>query len=235
MALYPKILLKLSGESLAGESRFGIDKKILSRYSSEIVSVVKNGTRVAVVIGGGNLFRGLSGVESGYDRVKGDSMGMLATVINAIALSTEIIEQGVKSEVFTATAMDSFATLYSRDKVLAFMESGGVAILAGGTGNPFFTTDSASALRAAELKVDALLKGTRVDGVYNKDPEKWPDAIKYQKLGYQEALDQNLMIMDRTAFTLCSENQIPIVVFDMDSGGNLAKILAGDEVGTVIS
>lgn len=235
MALYSKILLKLSGESLAGSGGFGLDKRQLTLYGKEIVAAVKAGVSVAVVIGGGNLFRGISGVEQGYDRVKGDKMGMLATVINSIALSTEIEEQGVASEVFTATAMEPFARHYSTEKVDQFLKSGGVAILAGGTGNPFFTTDSASALRAAELKMDLLLKGTRVDGVYDRDPEKYPNAVKYNQLSYEEALINNLQIMDRTAFTLCLENQIPIVVFDFNRAGNLIKIIDGEEVGTTIS
>lgn len=231
---YNRILLKLSGESLGGNSGRGLDEDILAVYAKELAEVVKSGTGVSIVVGGGNIFRGLSGVGKGFDRVKGDQMGMLATVINSIALSLAIKAEGIESEVFTATPMEPFAKYYERDTALALLERGGVAIIAGGTGNPFFTTDSAAALRAAELSVDALLKGTRVDGVYNADPEKDPSAVKYSTLSYTRALSDNLKIMDMTAFALCRENKIPIVVFDINRKGNLIKIVKGEEVGTLI-
>ncbi|MDD3299817.1 MAG: UMP kinase [Bacteroidales bacterium] len=235
MNMYSKILLKLSGESLGGDSGKGMDKNVLEEYAKQIVSAVKNGTSVSVVIGGGNIFRGLSGTGVGFDRVRGDQMGMLATVINSIALSMAIRTKGLECEVFTATPMEPFARYYVRDKALELMARGGVAIVAGGTGNPFFTTDSASALRAAELGVSALLKGTRVDGVYDSDPEKNPHAVKFESLTFDNALEQNLKIMDQTAFALCKENSIPIVVFDMNTSGNLEKLLRGEPVGTVVS
>ncbi len=232
---YNKVLLKLSGESMGGEDGKGLDEAVIGRYAKEISDVVALGAGVAVVIGGGNIFRGLSGTGKGFDRVRGDQMGMLATVINSIALSLVLKGYGVDSEVFTATPMEPFARYYVRDKAAELMERGGVAIIAGGTGNPFFTTDSASALRAAELGVSALLKGTRVDGVYTADPERDPSAVKYKSLSYDKALADNLKIMDLTAFALCKENKIPIIVFDMNCSGNLLKIIKGEEVGTVVS
>lgn len=235
MQKYSKILLKLSGESLGGESGKGLDENILDQYAKEIASAVESGCSVAIVIGGGNIFRGLTGAGKGFDRVRGDQMGMLATVINSIALSMAIRSLDIECEVFTATPMEPFARYYVRDKALEIMERGGVAIIAGGTGNPFFTTDSASALRAAELGVSALLKGTRVDGVYDKDPEKFKDALKYSKLSYDKALADNLRVMDQTAFALCKENSVPIIVFDMNTPGNLEKLLTGNEIGTIVS
>jgi len=232
---YKKVLLKLSGESLGGSDGKGIDEGMLARYASDIKDVISQGTQVAVVIGGGNIFRGLSGVGKGFDRVRGDQMGMLATVINSIALSMAIKSEGVDAEVFTSTPMEPFARYYVRDAAAAFMQKGGVAIIAGGTGNPFFTTDSASALRAAELGADALLKGTRVDGVYDSDPEKNPSAKKYDNLTFDRALSDNLKVMDLTAFALCKENSLPIVVFDMNKQGNLLRIVKGDNIGTIVS
>lgn len=234
MPRYSNVLLKLSGESLGGPNGVGLDNSVLNEYAQQIKSVVKGGTAVALVIGGGNIFRGLSGATKGFDRVRGDQMGMLATVINSIALSMSIRSQGIECEVFTSTPMEPFARYYVRDNALALMNRGGVAIIAGGTGNPFFTTDSASALRAAELGVCALLKGTRVDGVYDCDPEKNPKAKKYKTLTYDRALAENLKIMDQTAFSLCKENHVPIVVFDMNTPGNLEKIVEGQDIGTVI-
>lgn len=234
MPRYSNVLLKLSGESLGGPKGVGLDSSVLAEYARAISSVVKNGTAVALVIGGGNIFRGLNGANNGFDRVRGDQMGMLATVINSIALSMSIRSLDVECEVFTSTPMEPFARYYVRDNALALMNRGGVAIIAGGTGNPFFTTDSASALRAAELGVSALLKGTRVDGVYDSDPEKNPSAVKYKTLSYDRALAENLKIMDQTAFSLCKENHIPIVVFDMNTSGNLEKIVEGQDLGTVI-
>lgn len=232
---YSKVLLKLSGESLGGSDGKGINEGMLARYAADIKEVVSQGTQVAIVIGGGNIFRGLSGVGKGFDRVRGDQMGMLATVINSIALSMAIKSEGIDAMVFTSTPMKPFASYYVRDEAAAFMNQGGVAIIAGGTGNPFFTTDSASALRAAELGADALLKGTRVDGVYDSDPEKNPSAKKYETLSFDKALAENLKVMDLTAFALCKENSLPIVVFDMNKPGNLLRIVNGENIGTIVS
>lgn len=232
---YSKVLLKLSGESLGGSDGKGINEGMLARYAADIKEVVSQGTQVAIVIGGGNIFRGLSGVGKGFDRVRGDQMGMLATVINSIALSMAIKSEGIDAMVFTSTPMKPFANYYVRDEAAAFMSQGGVAIIAGGTGNPFFTTDSASALRAAELGADALLKGTRVDGVYDSDPEKTPSAKKYETLSFDKALAENLKVMDLTAFALCKENSLPIVVFDMNKPGNLLRIVNGENIGTIVS
>ena len=232
---YKRVLLKLSGESLGGIDGKGIEVSMLARYSSDIKQIVSAGVEVAIVVGGGNIFRGLSGVGMGFDRVKGDQMGMLATVINSLALSMALKSAGINAELFTSTSMEPYARYYVRDKAVEFMQKGGVAIIAGGTGNPFFTTDSASALRAAEIGAEALLKGTRVDGVYNADPEKDPKAVKYWALTFDKALADNLKIMDLTAFALCKENNVPIVVFDMNTTGNLLKIVKGEEIGTVVS
>jgi len=232
---YKRVLLKLSGESIGGEGGKGIDEKVLSQYSKDIYEIVSAGVEVAIVIGGGNIFRGLSGVGRGFDRVKGDQMGMLATIINSMGLSMAIKSTGIDAEVFTSTPMEPFATYYVRDKAVWIMSKGGVAIIAGGTGNPFFTTDSASALRAAEIGATALLKGTRVDGVYNADPEKDPKAVKYKTLSFDKALADNLKVMDQTAFALCKENNIPIIVFDMNIPGNLLRIVKGEQIGTVVS
>ena len=235
MIKYERILLKLSGESIGGADGIGLDNGMLQRYAEEILAVSKLGVEVAIVIGGGNIFRGVAGAERGFDRVRGDQMGMLATVINSIALSLALKERGLEAEVYTSTPMRPYAIYYMRDKALKFMERGGVAIIAGGTGNPFFTTDSASALRAAELGVSALLKGTRVDGVYSADPEKDPHAVKYTTLTYDKAISENLRIMDQTAFALCKENKIPIVVFDMNTKGNLSRLVERGDIGTLIS
>ncbi len=232
---YKRVLLKLSGESLGGPDGQGIDEDMFARYASEIKEITQMGVQVAVVIGGGNIFRGLSGVNRGFDRVKGDQMGMLATVINSIALAMSIRGAGVKAEVFTSTPMEPYARYYMRDEALSLMESGGVAIIAGGTGNPFFTTDSASALRAVELKADVLLKGTRVDGVYDSDPEKNPKAVRFERLTFDKALADNLKVMDLTAFALCKENNMPIAVFDMNRAGNLAAVVKGENIGTIVS
>jgi len=232
---YNRVLLKLSGESIGGEQGTGINEKVLKQYAKDIHEIVSSGVEVAIVIGGGNIFRGLSGVGKGFDRVKGDQMGMLATIINSIALSMAIKSEGTPAEVFTSTPAEPYGKYYNRDNAIKVMKEGGVAIIAGGTGNPFFTTDSASALRAAEIGADALLKGTRVDGVYTADPEKDSKAVKYKELTFDKALKENLRIMDLTAFTLCKENNIPIVVFDVNIQGNLMKIVKGDEIGTLVS
>lgn len=235
MKKYKRVLLKLSGESLGGEKGVGLDVKMISQYAKEIAQVVESGVQVAIVIGGGNIFRGVAGVGKGFSRVKGDQMGMLATVINSIGLSMFLKSEGVEAEVFTAIPMEPMARYYAKEKAVAMMEDKGVAIIAGGTGNPYFTTDSASALRACEIEADALLKGTRVDGVYTADPEKDPDAVKYDTLTFSKALSDNLRIMDQTAFALCKENNMPIVVFDMNKEGNLLGLVSGAKVGTVIS
>jgi len=231
---YNRILLKLSGEALAGASGKGLNEEVLGTFSRQIAKVVKSGTQVAIVVGGGNFFRGLQGVGAGFERVKGDHMGMLATVINSIGLSLYIKSAGVPAEVFTSTKMEPMARYYVRDEAVRFMEGGGVAIIGGGTGNPFFTTDSAAALRACEIGADALFKGTKVDGVYDSDPMKNPNAQKYGWLSFDKALADNLKVMDATAFTLCRENNIPIVVFDMNTEGTLEKIVAGENLGTVV-
>lgn len=229
-----RILLKLSGEALGGPDGAGLDQDVINNFAEEIAAATKKGVQIAIVIGGGNIFRGAQGAKLGFDRVRGDQMGMLATVINSIALSLGIKDQGVDAEVFTSTPMRPMAKYYMRDEVLDYMNRGGVAIIAGGTGNPFFTTDSAAALRACEIEADALLKGTKVDGVYNCDPVKNPDAVKYQELTFERALDENLRIMDQTAFTLCSENNMNIIVYDSTTKGNLIKLLDGENVGTTI-
>jgi uridylate kinase len=232
--MYKRVLLKLSGESLGGPQGKGLDPDSLRAYAREIAAAAKAGLQVAIVNGGGNIFRGLQGAGKGFDRVDGDKMGMLATVINSLALATFIKEEGVDAQVFTALPMEPIATYYMRDKAVAFLEKGGVALISGGTGNPFFTTDSGAALRALELKADALLKGTRVDGVYTADPEKDPTAVRYEELTFDEALSKHLKVMDQTAFALCSEGNMPIIVFDMNASGNLTRLLHGEKVGTLV-
>ena len=232
--MYKRVLLKLSGESLGGPSGKGLDEKSIALYADQVVQAVQFGCQVAIVNGGGNIFRGLQGTGKGFDRVDGDKMGMLATVINSMALCQFIRERGVKAEVFTATPMEPIARYYVRDAALRLMEEGGVALIAGGTGNPFFTTDSGAALRALELGADALLKGTRVDGVYTADPEKDPTAVKYDSLTFDEAMAGHLKVMDQTAFALCSEGNMPIIVFDMNRKGNLTRLLEGGKVGTLV-
>ena len=207
---------------------------MLSAYAGEIVSAVREGLQVSIVIGGGNIFRGLSGAGKGFDRVNGDKMGMLATVINSLGLAMAIRTAGAEAEVFTATPMMPVARYYMRDDAVAFMEKGGVSLIAGGTGNPFFTTDSGAALRALEIGADALLKGTRVDGVYTADPEKDPSAEKYDELTFDKALEDHLKVMDQTAFALCREGNMPVIVFDMNAKGNLTKLIRGDKVGTLV-
>lgn len=232
--LAKRVLLKLSGESLMGGGSYGINPEVLSQYAQQIGDVVKQGTQVAIVIGGGNIFRGLSGLDKGVDRVKGDSMGMLATVINSLGLSSALESKGIKSTVLTSINMHPIGNHYSKSKAIEEMNSGSVVIVAGGTGNPFFTTDTASALRAVELECDYLLKGTRVDGIYSADPHKEPHATKFSTITFDEVYQKNLKIMDLTAFTMCKENQMPIIVFDMDTYGNLEKVIAGDPIGTIV-
>ena len=231
---YKRVLLKLSGESLGGPQGKGIEEVMLAQYAQEIAQVVRKGVQVAIVVGGGNIFRGLSGVGKGFDRVKGDQMGMLATVINSIGLSMAIKSAGVDARVFTSTPMNPIAEYYVRDNAVEAMCGGAVAIIAGGTVNPFFTTDSASALRACEIGADALLKGTRVDGVYTADPEKDPNAVKYDTLTFDKALSDGLKIMDSTAFALCKDNNMRIIVFDMNKPGNLDRLIEGENIGTVV-
>jgi uridylate kinase len=232
--MYKRVLLKLSGESLGGRSGKGLDTASLEAYATEIAAASKAGLQIAIVNGGGNIFRGLQGVGKGFDRVDGDKMGMLATVINSLALSGFIKEHGVDSMVFTATPMEPLAKYYMRDDAVKFLENGGVAFIAGGTGNPFFTTDSGAALRALEIGADAFLKGTRVDGVYDSDPEKNPDAVRYDELTFDKAISEDLKVLDQTAFALCREGNMPIIVFDMNRKGNLTSLLGGGKVGTVV-
>lgn len=231
---YRRILLKLSGESLAGKSGSGFDTEMLSLYASEIKSVVDEGIKVAVVLGGGNIFRGLKGNNVGVDRVQGDYMGMLATLINSLALQSALGSVGVSARVLSGLAVDPVAEKISGPRVSELLDKGDVVILAGGTGNPFFTTDTAAALRAVEIHADLLLKGTRVDGVYSADPEKDPNAIRYNDISFDEAYARGLNIMDLTAFTLCKENNLPVMVFDVHQAGNLKKIVEGVQVGTLV-
>jgi len=231
---YSRILLKLSGESLAGNKKQGIDEKVLDQYAKQIVELLNKKCEISIVIGGGNIFRGLSGTISGFDRVKGDQMGMLATVINSLALESAIRSLGGSAVVFTSIRMEPVGMLYNRDRVVEEMTRGTACILAGGTGNPFFTTDTASALRAVEIGADVLLKGTRVDGVYTADPEKDPKARKFEKITFEEAIALRLKIMDSTAFTMCLENNMPVIVFEMNSAGNLMKVVSGSKTGTLI-
>lgn len=232
--MYKRVLLKLSGESLGGKVGKGLDQESLKAYAVEIAAAAKAGLQIGIVNGGGNIFRGLRCAGEGFDRVDGDKMGMLATVINSIALSMFIKEEGVDARVFTATPMEPIAQYYMRDDAVRFIVSGGVALIAGGTGNPFFTTDSGAALRALEIGADALLKGTRVDGVYTADPEKDPNAIKYEELTFDKAISDNLKVMDQTAFALCRQGNMPIIVFDMNQRGNLTKLLGGEKIGTLV-
>lgn len=232
--MYKRVLLKLSGESLGGPEGKGLDTASLREYAHEVAAAVKAGLQIAIVNGGGNIFRGLQGTSKGFDRVTGDRMGMLATVINSLALSQFIEDEGVHAQVFTATQMKPFAKYYNRDNAVKVLEEGGVALIAGGTGNPFFTTDSGAALRALEIGADALLKGTRVDGVYTADPEKDPAAVKYDELTFDEAIDKHLRVMDQTAFALCGDGNMPVIVFDINRKGNLARIVRGEKVGTLV-
>lgn len=232
--MYKRILLKLSGESLQGKSESGISPEILNDYVNQILDLQKMGCEIGIVIGGGNIFRGISGINDGIDRVKGDQMGMLATVINSLALESEIIRQGAQAKVYTSIRMEPVGELYSRDRVIKDMQNGIITILAGGTGNPFFTTDTAAALRAIETGATVLLKGTRVDGVFDADPEKNPGAIKYDTLSFEKAIDQDLKIMDQTAFTMCRENNMPVIVFNMNKKGNLVRVATGEKCGTLV-
>ena len=234
MAKYNRILLKLSGESLMGHQGYGIDTERLGQYAEQIARVAQSGVQVAIVIGGGNIFRGLQGASRGFDRVTGDQMGMLATVINSLALGSALSGIGQPARVFTAINMSPVGDSSPNRRAIEAMEAGEVAIIAGGTGNPFFTTDTGAALRAVEIRADVMLKGTRVDGIYTADPEKDPSAEKFTEITYDEVYSRGLKVMDLTATALCKENSMPIVVFDMDTPGNLARVLAGDPIGTLV-
>ncbi|MBP5527021.1 MAG: UMP kinase [Bacteroidales bacterium] len=232
---YSRVLLKLSGESLMGAQSYGIDPAMLTQYAADIKAVVERGVQVGIVIGGGNIFRGLSGASKGMDRVQGDYMGMMATLINSMALQAELEKQGLKTELLGGLAIEPICKAMSRRRAVEAMQEGRVVIIGGGTGNPFFTTDTASTLRAVEVQADVILKGTRVDGVYTADPEKDPTATKYQTLTYSEALEKKLKIMDLTAFALAEDNNLPIYVFDMNRPGNLLRVVEGENVGTLVS
>lgn len=231
---YKRILLKLSGESLMGKQEYGISPEMLTQYASEIKQAKELGAEIAIVIGGGNIFRGLQGAAKGMDRVQGDYMGMMATIINSMALQAELEQQGLKTELLSGLAIEPICKETSRRRMISALEEGKIVIIAGGTGNPYFTTDTASTLRAIEMKADVILKGTRVDGVYTSDPEKDPTATKYTSLTYDEALSKKLKIMDLTAFALCQENKMPIYVFDMNTQGNLQKVVKGEHIGTIV-
>ena len=232
--MYKRILLKLSGESLMGAKGYGIDEQRLAAYARQIKGIADLGVQIGIVIGGGNIFRGLSGSQKGFDRVKGDQMGMLATVINSLALQSALEAIGQKVRVLTSVRMEPIGDFYNKAKALRLFEKGNVVIVAGGTSNPYFTTDTASALRAIELEADIMFKGTRVDGIYTADPEKDPNAQKFSEITYQDILAKGLRIMDLTAITMCMENQMPIYVFDMDTEGNLLKVVQGEEIGTLV-
>lgn len=231
---YKRILLKLSGEALMGTKQFGIDHERLSQYAREIKEVVQGGTQIAVVIGGGNIFRGIQASDGGMDRVQGDYMGMLATMINSMALQAALEKLGVETRLQSAIAMDQICEPFIRRKAVRHLEKNRVVIFGAGTGNPYFTTDTAATLRAIEIEAQVVLKGTRVDGIYTSDPEKDKSAKKYDTIKFNEVFEKGLEVMDMTAFTLCNENKLPIIVFDMNKPGNLRKVLAGEKVGTLV-
>ena len=231
---YKRILLKLSGESLMGSKQYGIDENRLAEYATQIKEIAEMGVQIGIVIGGGNIFRGLSGASKGFDRVKGDQMGMLATVINSLALSSALVAQGVKAKVLTAIRMEPVGEFYNKWRAIELLEQGNVVIMSGGTGNPFFTTDTGSSLRGIEIEADVMLKGTRVDGIYTADPEKDPTATKFSEITYDEIYNRGLKVMDLTATTMCKENNLPIIVFDMDTVGNLKKVMSGENIGTLV-
>lgn len=232
---YKRVLLKLSGEALQGNDSYGINADILNSYVKQVSEAVKQGVQIGIVIGGGNIFRGITGTGKGFDRVIGDQMGMMATVINSMALLSAFQNIGQKARVLTAFSIESMGERFNKFKAIKALENGEVTIFSGGTGNPFFTTDSASALRAVEIEADVLLKGTRVDGIYTADPEKDPKATKFDTLSFDESIQKNLKVMDLTAFALCKENNLPILVFDMNTEGNLLKVLKGTNIGTLVS
>ena len=231
---YNRILLKLSGESLQGEQKYGLSPAVLQSYAEQIKAAVATGVQIGIVIGGGNIFRGLQGAKKGFDRVKGDQMGMLATIINSLALHSALEDNGVKAKVLTSIRMEPIGEYYSKAKAIEYLEAGYVVIIGGGTSNPYFSTDTASALRGIEIEAEVMFKGTRVDGVYTADPEKDPTATKFDKITFDEVYNRDLKVMDMTAFTLCKENGLDIIVFDMDTVGNLAKVLNGENIGTIV-
>jgi len=231
---YKRILLKLSGESLMGEGEYGIDPKMLSKYANEINTIIQKGVQVAVVIGGGNIYRGIQSEGAGFDRVQGDHMGMLATIINGMALQSALQSVDIETRLLTAIRMEQVAEPYIRRRAMRHLQKGRVVIFGGGTGNPYFTTDTAATLRAIEIEADIIMKGTRVDGIYSEDPEKNPLAKKYSSISFDEALKNKLSVMDLTAFTLCQENNLPIKVFNMNTEGNLTKVCAGENIGTLV-
>ena len=231
---YKRILLKLSGESLMGKKQYGIDEERLHEYAEQIAAIARTGVEVGIVIGGGNIFRGLSGASKGFDRVKGDQMGMLATVINSLALSSMLTSIGTSARVLTAIRMEPIGEYYNKWKAIECMQRGEVVIMSAGTGNPFFTTDTGASLRGIEIEADVMLKGTRVDGIYTADPEKDPQAKKFHDITYDEVLNRGLRVMDLTATCMCKENNLPIVVFDMDTPGNLLRVIEGEDIGTLV-
>ena len=231
---YKRILLKLSGESLMGDKSFGLDSAVIAQYAQEIKQIYDMGVQVAIVIGGGNIYRGMNEAETGIERAQGDYMGMLATVINGMALQSGLEKAGVTTRLQSAIKMEQIAEPYIRRRAMRHLEKGRVVIFGAGTGNPYFTTDTAGSLRAVEIKADVILKGTRVDGIYTADPEKDPNATKYGHITFAECIAQNLKIMDMTAFTLCMENNLPIVVFDMNKPGNLMSVVIGEKTGTLV-
>jgi uridylate kinase len=235
MLKYKRVLLKLSGESLMGQADHGIDEKRLREYVLQVKEIADMGVEVGIVIGGGNIFRGLKGLDRGFDRVNGDYMGMLATVINGLALLSSFGSIGQKARLFTAIAMEPVGERYSKPAVMNSLANGEVAIFTFGTGNPYFTTDTAATLRAVEMEAEVVLKGTRVDGIYSGDPEKDPNAVKYDTLTFSEAMDKSLKIMDMTAFAMCRENNLPNLVFDMNTPGNLKKVILGEKIGTLVT
>lgn len=232
---YKRILLKLSGESLMGDKSFGLESSVIAQYAKEIKELTELGVQVALVIGGGNIYRGMNEAESGIERAQGDYMGMLATVINGMALQSGLEKEGVYTRLQSAIKMEQIAEPYIRRRAMRHLEKGRVVIFGAGTGNPYFTTDTAGSLRAIEIKADIILKGTRVDGIYSADPEKDPEAVRYEHISFQECIAKNLKVMDMTAFTLCMENNLPIVVFNMNKPGNLLRVVAGENVGTLVS
>lgn len=234
MARFNRILLKLSGESLAAGTGFGIDTQRLSEYAAQIKEIHEMGVQIGIVIGGGNIFRGLSGAKKGFDRVKGDQMGMMATVINSLALSSALDAAGVANQVFTAIRMEPVGEFYTKWRAIEAMKAGKVCIFSAGTGSPYFTTDTGSSLRGVEIEADVMLKGTRVDGVYTADPEKDPTATKFTDITYAEVLARNLKVMDLSAICMCQDNNLPIYVFNMDVVGNLKRVMEGEEIGTLV-
>ncbi len=232
--MFKRILLKLSGESLAGENKQGIDTERLNQYAEQVKAIAQRGVQIGIVIGGGNIFRGLSGAKIGFDRVKGDQMGMLATVINALALQSALEAIGQPVRVLTSIRMEPIGDFYSPAKAQRLLDKGNVVILAGGTGAPYFTTDTGSSLRALEIKADVMLKGTRVDGIYTADPEKDPKATKFNEITYDEVIARGLKVMDMTAIVMCKDNGLPIYVFNMDQLGNLARVIDGEQIGTLV-